>query len=198
MFYDPQRLPWTSNLRQNWRTIQEEMHSLDRGRFVPWALDKLYQGKWQQFVLFAPGYEFKENQALAPKTTSLVREIPGVTLATFARLTSGTHVHPHIGYTHVVLRAHLGLKVPDGECWLRVGEETRKWQEGEFLVFDDMVEHEVTNQSNTDRIVLMLDFLRPFKLRTSFLGHFRQRLVLKRQLPLPWKQLEDFHQREIL
>jgi ornithine lipid ester-linked acyl 2-hydroxylase len=44
---------------------------------------------------------------------------------------------------------------------LRVGDEVRAWQGGECLVFDDTTEHEAWNRSNADRLVLLLDFLRP-------------------------------------
>jgi aspartate beta-hydroxylase len=40
------------------------------------------------------------------------------------------------------LTVHLGLRVPRG-CSLRVAEETRAWEEGKCLVFDDSFEHEV-------------------------------------------------------
>ena len=52
----------------------------------------------------------------------------GVTTAGFSRLAPGTHIKPHVGYTSEVLRCHLGLIVPP-DCALRVGSETRRWEE---------------------------------------------------------------------
>ncbi len=46
-------------------------------------------------------------------------------------------------------------------CRLRVADETREWQEGKCLIFDDTVEHEAWNDSNQIRGNLMVDFLRP-------------------------------------
>ena len=43
----------------------------------------------------------------------------------------------------------------------RVGGDTRKWHEGELLVFDDTVEHEAWNDSDRDRIILIFDVWRP-------------------------------------
>jgi aspartyl/asparaginyl beta-hydroxylase (cupin superfamily) len=54
----------------------------------------------------------------------------------------------------------LGLVVPPG-CLLRVAGETRAWQEGRCLIFDDTLEHEAWNNSDQPRGVLLLDFLRP-------------------------------------
>ena len=44
------------------------------------------------------------------------------------------------------LICHLPLIVPNG-CWLRVGNETREWEEGKLLIFDDSIEHEAKNPS---------------------------------------------------
>lgn len=54
---------------------------------------------------------------------------------------------------------HLGLVVPP-ECRLRVNEDTRHWQEGNVLIFDDTIEHETWNDSDQDLGNLLLDFLR--------------------------------------
>ena len=50
--------------------------------------------------------------------------------------------------------------VPVG-CRLRVADDTRPWQEGKCLIFDDTVEHEAWNDSDQMRGTLLLDFLRP-------------------------------------
>ncbi|TMG93444.1 MAG: aspartyl/asparaginyl beta-hydroxylase domain-containing protein, partial [Betaproteobacteria bacterium] len=52
------------------------------------------------------------------------------------------------------------LSVND-RCVLRVGSETRQWQEGKTLVFCDAVEHEAWNSGETERVVLLLDFRNP-------------------------------------
>jgi len=61
-----------------------------------------------------------------------------------------------------VLRYHLGLKVPgpEGSCRIRVGNDIGYWKEGKSLIFDDSNEHEVWNDSDSDRVVLFVDFVR--------------------------------------
>jgi aspartyl/asparaginyl beta-hydroxylase (cupin superfamily) len=54
----------------------------------------------------------------------------------------------------------LPLIVPPG-CGFRVGGETRAWEEGRLLVFDDTVEHEAWNHGDRDRILLIFDIWRP-------------------------------------
>jgi aspartyl/asparaginyl beta-hydroxylase (cupin superfamily) len=58
------------------------------------------------------------------------------------------------------LICHLPLIVPAG-CWLRVGNETRQWEEGKLLIFDDSFEHEAKNPSDEVRIILLFDVWRP-------------------------------------
>jgi aspartyl/asparaginyl beta-hydroxylase (cupin superfamily) len=72
-----------------------------------------------------------------------------------------THINPHRGPTNMRVRCHLGIKVPDGDCAIRVGGETRRWQEGRCLVFDDSLVHEAWNHTDEDRIVLIVDLWHP-------------------------------------
>jgi aspartyl/asparaginyl beta-hydroxylase (cupin superfamily) len=96
-----------------------------------------------------------------PRTAALLlTHVPGLTTAGFSRLAPGTHIKPHVGWVETVYRLHMGLVVPP-DCALRVGAETRRWREGECLIFDDTVEHEAWNRSCEPRVVLLLDFLRP-------------------------------------
>ena len=59
------------------------------------------------------------------------------------------------------LICHLPIIVPENCGALRVGNQTRTWQEGKALIFDDSVEHEAWNNSNEERVVLLFDIWRP-------------------------------------
>jgi aspartyl/asparaginyl beta-hydroxylase (cupin superfamily) len=58
------------------------------------------------------------------------------------------------------LTCHLGLVVTPGSS-LRVGPEVVTWQEGKCLVFDDSFEHEAWNRSDSERVVLLIQFWHP-------------------------------------
>ena len=161
MFLDPDGFDFVRVLEDGWLQIRDEFARLQESRFVDWPERGLYGAGWTVFGLQAFGQRLEENMALCPETARLLATVPGLTTAGFSRLAPGTHIRPHVGYTHAVLRCHLGLVVPTEGCALRVGDETRPWDEGRCLVFDDTVEHEAWNRSSVDRIVLLLDFLRP-------------------------------------
>jgi aspartyl/asparaginyl beta-hydroxylase (cupin superfamily) len=78
----------------------------------------------------------------------------------FSLLRPGAHIPPHHGMLNCRLICHLPLIVPPG-CWLRVGSETREWEDGKLLIFDDSIEHEARNDSDETRIILLFDVWRP-------------------------------------
>lgn len=107
---------------------------------------------------------------MCPKTARLLDRVPGAkALATsragcgnaiFSRLDAGTRLRAHCGPTNARLTCHLGVEVPAG-CEIRVGRETRRWRQGECLVFDDSWEHEVRNLGDRPRVVLLVNFWHP-------------------------------------
>lgn len=46
---------------------------------------------------------------------------------------------------------------------MRIDNQKILWGEGKAVVFDDTYEHEVWNNSNQVRVVLLIDIIRPFK-----------------------------------
>jgi aspartyl/asparaginyl beta-hydroxylase (cupin superfamily) len=78
----------------------------------------------------------------------------------FSVLEPNSKIPPHTGITNARLIAHFPLIVPDN-CGFRVGNETRQWQVGKAMVFDDMTTHEAWNDSDRIRVVLIADLWRP-------------------------------------
>ena len=70
--------------------------------------------------------------------------------------------------TKPVIRTHLplilpkqsreGIIVPDKDCWIRVDKEFKIWRDNELIIFDDLQEHEVQNNTQEDRAVMIFDF----------------------------------------
>tara|TARA_R110000787_G_scaffold4455_6_gene17043 strand:- start:422 stop:934 length:513 start_codon:yes stop_codon:yes gene_type:complete len=155
MYYNASRFPFVEKLEDNWASVLTEYILLKTGT-IPYFEKDLYLGEWDVFPFMFFGDEDKDRCKLCPKTWELIKDIPGLTTASFSILRGATEIHPHTGFTDKVLRCHLGLKVPHG-CAIIVGDEPRRWQEGKCLIFDDTVEHSAYNKSTEDRVVLLLD-----------------------------------------
>ena len=105
--------------------------------------------------------------------------MPGLNSGFFSILKSGTHIPEHRGVTKGLLTRHLGLQVPQGPIRMKVGPETVGWREGETLLFDDTWPHEVWNDSDGTRIVLLVQFERTLRqpgraVARAFLGGIRR------------------------
>ena len=156
MFYDTSCYSFTEKLEDNWKPVLAEYNLLKSGT-VPYPETDLYLGEWDVFPFIFFGDIFVDNCKKCPKTWELVKNLPGLTTASFSILRGNTQIAPHTGFTKKVLRCHLSLKIPDA-CAIIVGGKEWTWQEGKCFVFDDTVWHSAYNNSNQDRVVLLLDF----------------------------------------
>jgi ornithine lipid ester-linked acyl 2-hydroxylase len=156
-FYEAAEFNFALHLETNWKKIREELAALKGEHFIDWSERYLYKEGWQTFGLYAFGVKIDKNCRLCPETTKLVETIPGLVTAGFSALAPGTHIAPHTGYPEGLLRCHLGLVIPE-DCAIRVSGDTRSWDEGKCLVFDDTWDHEAWNKSDRTRVILLLDF----------------------------------------
>ncbi len=160
MFLDSNDFPIAKLLENNWEVIRDEYLALPTNAFDPWIQRSMHGEGWSVYGLVAAGRLIPGGCGHCPRTAEILSQIDGVGLAGFSRMAPGTHIAPHSGWAENEFRLHLGLVVPD-RCRLRVANETRPWQEGKCLIFDDTVEHEAWNDSSSIRGNLMVDFLRP-------------------------------------
>ena len=144
-------------LEANWQPIREEC--LAAINYVQWPERSIYQGNWDVFGIYdLQGHLLEENAGACPHTVATLGQVPNLRTAGFSKLGAGCQIKPHKGYTDKVLRCHLGLVVPEGDCALRVEDTIYKWEEGKAFVFDDRLLHEAWNYTDSDRYVLLLDF----------------------------------------
>jgi beta-hydroxylase len=169
MFIELSDFEFAAALEANWLIIRQELEQLQPQNFTDWPEKFIYNQGWEVFGLYAFGQKIEDNCRLCPETTKLVEAIPGMTTAGFSSLAPETHIAPHFGVSKAVLRCHLGVIVPD-ECTIRVDKETRSYQEGKCLIFDDTFEHEVWNKSDKTRIVLLIDFNKSASMLTEALA----------------------------
>ncbi len=172
--------PHLQELVDNWQTIRDEAseilkHRDDIPAFQEVSPDqyRISQGKnWRTFILYGFGTKLEKNCAQAPMTTRLLEKVPDLQTAWFSIMAPGYHVPAHTGVTKGILRAHIGLLIPKDreKCRIRIDNEIRVWQPGELFVFDDTYEHEVWNDTNEERVILLFDFDRPMGLAGRLLN----------------------------
>uniref|UniRef100_A0A8C8EWK5 Aspartate beta-hydroxylase n=1 Tax=Oncorhynchus tshawytscha TaxID=74940 RepID=A0A8C8EWK5_ONCTS len=156
-------------LERNWRTIRDEALSVmdqTTGLFVPEEENLREKGEWGQFTLWQQGKKAGESCHSVPKTCGLLERYPEATgckrgQIKFSVMQPGTHVWPHTGPTNCRLRMHLGLVIPKTGCKIRCTNDTRAWEEGKVLIFDDSFEHEVWQDANSYRLIFIVDVWHP-------------------------------------
>ncbi|WP_242604532.1 aspartyl/asparaginyl beta-hydroxylase domain-containing protein [Legionella fairfieldensis] len=145
-------------------------HDIDPGEA---EISDTTQKNWNVFVLYLLGYQLEKAQALCPVLCNLVKGIPHLIQAFFSILEPGKsiplHKGPYIGY----LRYHLGIHIPkNNPPQIIINNQPYTWKEGEAVLFDDSWPHEVRNESDDFRAVLIIDVLRPMPMFPHLINQF--------------------------
>ncbi|MEA3049619.1 MAG: hypothetical protein QOG84_1455 [Sphingomonadales bacterium] len=178
-FYEREEFGWAVGLEAETEAIRAELRALLDGgaSFQPYVeaeADRPPQDfhgmrddpSWGAFYLWKDGSLVAENAARCPRTVAALEKVPMSRIGSrtpsvlFSLLRPGARIPPHHGMLNSRLICHLPLVVPSG-CWLRVGNETRQWDEGKLLIFDDSIEHEALNPTSSLRVILLFDIWRP-------------------------------------
>jgi len=176
--YDSRLFPWTIELEMNWKVVRDE---LERVLQVREELPRLYEispdnhrlssdDRWKTFAIRGFGYWAALGRRLCPETARLLKRVPRLESAFFSVLDPGARIPLHRGIPKGLLRCHLGMIVPEDyeNCRIILNGVPYSWREGRAFVFDDTYYHEVHNQTDQQRIVLLLDFERPMRWRGRF------------------------------
>ena len=170
---DPADVPGLNEVAPRWEEFREEIEPLMRERDAIPPLGEISPDHrriasspaWKSFFFRGYGYEAKDNQARCPKLTEAINSIPGVVVAFLSIMEPGTHVPLHRGLTKSWLNCHLPLIIPDDgkRCEIAINGEIHQWRYGEWLVFDETYEHEVWNESDQPRVMLLLQVQRQMR-----------------------------------
>ncbi|XP_016520559.1 aspartyl/asparaginyl beta-hydroxylase isoform X2 [Poecilia formosa] len=171
-WWTPQETGYTDLVRmleRNWKTIRDEALAVmdrSRGRFIPEEENLREKGEWGQYTLWQQGKRVGNACQGVPKTCALMERFPEATgckrgQIKFSVMQPGTHVWPHTGPTNCRLRMHLGLVIPAPGCRIRCTNQTREWEEGRVLIFDDSFEHEVWQEADSYRLIFIVDVWHP-------------------------------------
>ncbi|CAM9509166.1 unnamed protein product, partial [Ectocarpus sp. 6 AP-2014] len=166
-WWEPQEFEWISEMEERSSIVIDEFKAFWNDPLSGFAKDSVnmnIMGKgWSGVRLQRLGEWIPENCEKFPKTVKLLKELEiplAVRGVMFARQVPGSGVSPHTDGRNFILTTHLGVDVPE-DCWMRVGEEKRSWENGKALILDTSFEHETRNDSRRDRIVLIIDYWHP-------------------------------------
>jgi aspartate beta-hydroxylase len=179
-YYEREEFDWAGEVESMAVAMREELTAWlasGQDRFTPYMVKDptrpahdfhgmVDNPEWSTLYLWQNGRAVEEHVAHCPRTFETITrlDVPFITTRApsilFSRLSPGARIPPHTGVLNTRLICHLPLIVPPG-CGFRVGGETRAWEEGRLLVFDDTVEHEAWNHGDRDRILLIFDIWRP-------------------------------------
>lgn len=168
-WHEVDRYPWVASLEANAAAIRDELRrvcteELRGGSSWLRAIGddaEAYGPGWQRLVLQNRVWDTATCD-LFPKTCETLKGCgaPSVDVF-FAKQRANSGIMPHTDNSNFFVTAHLALEVPDGDCWIRVGNEKRKWLEGKALVFDSSFVHETRNDGTSNRTVLIVRFWHP-------------------------------------
>lgn len=160
-WWDPAEFDWVPELEANANKILAEFDRLKEHQIRRYAYPGV--GKdWCSFSFHANGHLAPDALSWCPITADLVKKIGGVKVrpAMFSVLGPHGKIEPHRDEGNLVLTCHLGLRIP-ASCGIRVGAETRHWQEGRCLILDPSFEHTAWNHNDDPRVVLLINFPHP-------------------------------------
>jgi aspartate beta-hydroxylase len=180
-FFERAEFPWLDAIEAAAEDIRTELTAVlvsDRAGLEPYIaypegvpLDRWKElnksRRWSAYFLWNQGVAQPAHLARCPRTAQALKGAPQCDVAGrgptafFSILDAATRIPPHSGVTNTRLTVHLPLIVPP-DCGFRVGSETREWVPGKAWVFDDTIEHEAWNRSDTPRAVLIFDIWNPY------------------------------------
>lgn len=170
---DRAHFPHLQVFEENWEVIRAEVVEILKYREAVPLFHEISSDQkrisigsnWRTFILYGFGQPATKNVKQAPETARLLSQVPNLQSAWFSILAPGYHIPPHRGPSKSYVTCHLGLIVPKdyGNCTLRVGDEICIWREGKLFVFDDTYEHEVHNNTDEERVVLLFHVDRPMR-----------------------------------
>ena len=117
---------------------------------------------WDGIILATKANVFKKfNQTYIGRkyfsnTLSLFKNCEEVITVSIARFPSRRIIPIHKGNRDIV-RLHYGVEIPDGDITFTVKGEEKKWENGKCFAFNDFYEHGGWNNTDYDRIILIVD-----------------------------------------
>lgn len=162
-FHPPELYPEINEIAAHFSVIRAEALAA-RAAMAVMEDNRVRPGVWHVLPLLPeeedrsaiPEEVWRANRRLAPRSTAILSSIPGLKAFAFSSLAPGGHIQSHKHESPCVTAA---LCLQDGgDSYLLVAGERRDYRDGEVIIFDYTLEHEVFNLGDGERIVLLVLF----------------------------------------
>ena len=180
-FHDLAIHPWAENLESKHMEILTELqsyhkrHSADiptinalTGNFVgDWlpprdSAGNSYGPEWKTLGLQDRSVWDEDRVKEFPHTVQILQDLDVPSCEVFfAKQGPKSGIKPHSDKNNFIITCHLALDVPEGECWIQVGDQKHFWKNGKSVVFDTSIMHSTENTSDKVRYVLLIRFWHP-------------------------------------
>lgn len=189
--WDPNVFPWAASVAAAWPDMRREVEEYIEHHVMPNTVDvaglepgsdearaqiPTDVGIWRTVVLQWFGEAIEENARHFPSILRVAGDL-GVTSIGLTGLDPRAHLAAHRGPNRGAVRYQLPIIVPGppGACRIRVADEMIPWEEGRPIVFDLAVDHEVWNDTDEFRVLLMMEVPAPLPFPLSVVNRFAQR-----------------------
>lgn len=166
-WFDTSRFGAVAALERAFDAIHEELRA-DLDPHQALQFDSYFrddpQGSWRVRKFYDNGERVEHTFKRYPTLGKILEniELPSdIGECQVSALAPGGRIAPHHGPLNGILVGHLAIRIPDGDCKIRVGLTARGWQRGRCLVFDDSFEHEVWNRTDEFRYVVLFNLWHP-------------------------------------
>lgn len=161
-WFDPRRFDFAARMEALFPEIEPELRALEQGDFGEYGGAGL--AGWREFVLCHNDKKNPAACARCPRTASLIRAVRQhhgyVNQLTFLTLEPGTTLRDHVDPHNYLVSVHLPILAPE-RSGLRVAAESRAYEPGRCLAFDNSFLHRAWNHGTTRRVILTVHTLHP-------------------------------------
>lgn len=178
-FHRPGEFPAAAALETAFPQILTEAKALGRSReheysplprllmrLLALGIRDLRRIDWGVYPLCYMGVGTDSDPPACPATVGVVESLQDVCLrypwgdALISVQRPRSKLPAHSSIDNLRVRCHLGIAIPQASG-ITVDGKDRTWQEGHCLLFEDSFVHEVWNDSDRDRVVLIVDLWHP-------------------------------------
>jgi beta-hydroxylase len=165
-----ERFPWSAEVEALYPAIREEVERMIAHKthlpkvheILPMTHLRFEERDWRQVTFLSYGHWIEDHCALYPNVARAFRLVPNLQLGTLSVLKPGETIPMHAHIYKGFLIFHLGVIIPEtGDCAIRIAGETARWENGKVLVIDPTYPHEVWNNTDVWRVIVLGEFSRP-------------------------------------